>query len=161
MSKSLTIGNETFLYAEQGTAPGWGECATNWACAVTTTLATLSGVNDINTTEVGICNDINACNPCPCKLVKNIGSGVSALSFSNASVRSFLVNYNVTRGSCCCVVEAGEMEGVYDGTVWDFSHNHVGCAGMDFQVTSSGVVQYFSDCGTAGNIKFRARTIDQ
>ena len=153
MSKSLTVGTTTFQYPEQGTAPGWGECATDWACAVTVRLATLSGSNDINCTCVVILN--NQCS------AQDIGAGASALKFATATVRSFVTTYAVTRGACCCVVEAGEMEGVFDETNWAFSHNHVGCAGMNFQITAAGQIQYFSDCGTAGNIKFRARTVDQ
>ena len=150
MSKSLTVGNETFQYPEEGTKPGWGEEATCWAVAVTNKLATLSGVNDINCTCVVIAN--NQCS------AANIGSGASALSFPTASVRSFVVSYAVTRGT---TVETGEMEGVFDGTTWAFSNDITGCAGMSFQITNAGQVQYFSDCGCAGIIKFRARTIDQ
>ena len=150
MSKSLTIGNEAFQYPEEGTKPGWGEEATCWAVAVTNRLATLSGTNDINCTCVALAND-------QCTAA-NIGSGASALSFPTASVRSFVVSYAVTRGAS---VEAGEMEGVYSGSAWSFAHNHVGCAGMCFQITAAGQVQYFSSCDVVGTIKFRARTIDQ
>ena len=152
MSKSLTVGNETFQYPEQGTKAGWGEEATCWAVAVTNTLATLSGPNDINCTCVAIVNN-QAC-------AANIGTGASALSFPTSSVKSFEVTYAVTRGACNCYVESGTMEGIYNGTSWAFSHSHVGCAGMDFQITAAGQVQYFSDDSTAGTIKFRARTID-
>ena len=150
MSKSLTIGNETFQYPEEGTKPGWGEEATDWAVAATNTLGTLSGVNDINTTCVVIAND-------QCTAA-SVGTGASALSFPTASVRSFVVSYAVTRGT---TVETGEMEGVFNGTSWAFSNAITGCAGMNFQITNAGQVQYFSDCGCIGTIKFRARTIDQ
>ena len=150
MSKSLTVGSCTFQYPEEGTKPGWGEEATCWAVAVTNRLATLSGTNDINCTCVAVVND-------QCTAA-SVGTGASALSFPTATVRSFVVSYAVTRGTS---VEAGEMEGVYSGSAWSFAHNHVGCAGMCFQITAGGQVQYFSDCGCAGTIKFRARTIDQ
>ena len=150
MSKSLTVGSCTFQYPEEGTKPGWGEDATCWAVAVTNRLATLSGTNDINCTSVTIAN--NQC------AAANVGSGASALSFPPASVRSFVVSYAVTRSTS---VESGEMEGVYNGTTWSFAHNHIGCAGMCFQITAGGQVQYFTSCDVAGTIKFRARTIDQ
>jgi hypothetical protein len=156
MAKTLTIGSESFLYPEQGTKPGWGEEATCWAVAVTNLLGTLSGPNDINTTCVAIAN--NQCT------AANVGTGASALSFSNAAVRGFEVVYAVTRTDPCCAVvsEYGTMEGNYNGTSWSFAHEHVGCAGMCFQITAAGAVQYFSDaCGGAGTIKFRARTTDQ
>ena len=150
MSKALIIGSCTFQYPEAGTKPGWGEEATCWAVAVTNKLGTLSGINDICITCVAIAND-------QCSAA-NIGSGTCALSFPTASVRSFVVSYAVTRGA---VVEAGEMEGVWSGAAWSFAHNHVGCAGMCFQITCAGQVQYFSSCAASGNIKFRAKTIDQ
>lgn len=150
MSVSLTVGNETFQYPEEGTKPGWGEEATCWAVAVTNRLGTLSGINDINTTCVAVANN-------QCAAV-NVGSGASALSFPTASVRSFVVSYAVTRSAS---VESGEMEGVYNGSDWEFAHSHVGCAGMDFQITSGGQVQYFSSCAVSGTIKFKATTIDQ
>ena len=153
MSKSLTIGNETFQYPEQGTKPGWGEDATCWAVAVTNKLATLSGTNDINTTCVAIANNQSS--------AANVGTGASALSFPTALVRSFVVSYAVTRGACCCNVESGELDGVYNGTSWAFSNSQVGCAGVSFQITAAGQVQYFSDNSATGTIKFRARTIDQ
>ena len=150
MSKSLTIGSCTFQYPEAGTKPGWGDDATCWAVAVTNKLSTLSGINDICNTTVCIANNqITAA---------NVGSGTCALSFPVATVRSFVVTYAVLRGA---VAEAGEMEGVYDGCVWSFAHNHIGCAGMCFQITGAGQVQYFSSCASVGTIKFRARTIDQ
>ena len=157
MSKSLTIGSCTFQYPEAGTKPGWAEPATDWACAVTTTLATLSGVNDINITCVAIVN-------CQCTAA-SVGTGASALKFTTAGccgVRSFVAPYAVTRTDPCCVitVEAGEMEGVFDGSTWAFSHSFVGCAGMNFQICNcNGQVQYFTDaCGGPGTIKFKAST---
>ena len=150
MSKSLTIGSETFQYPEEGTKPGWGEEAACWAVAVTNKLATLSGVNDINCTSVAISNNQ--------AIVVNIGSGASALSFPTASVRSFLVDYAVTRGTS---VESGTMEGVYNGTSWAFVNASNGCAGICFTITNAGQIQYVSTDNVLGTIKFRARTIDQ
>lgn len=151
MAKSLTVGNETFQYPETGTKPGWGEDATGWAVAVTNRLGLLTGPNDINCTSVVIANNQTS--------AADIGTGASSLSFPSAAVRSFVVTYNVVRGTA---VEAGEMEGVFNGTIWTLSHEHTDCAGMCFQMCTcnNGRVQYFSDCGCAGTIKFRARTLD-
>ena len=159
MSKSLTIGSCTFEYPEAGTKPGWGEQATCWAVAVTNKLATLSGVNDICIRSFCIgCNQATAA---------SIGSGLSALKFTTSGccgVRSFVVDYAVTR-VCggCTTVEAGEMEGVFDGANWAFNHSFVGDAGVCFQICdSNGQVQYFSDnLKGSGKITYRARTIDQ
>jgi hypothetical protein len=150
MSVSLTIGSETFQYPQEGTKPGWGEEATAWAVAVTNKLATLSGPNDINCTCVVIANN-QSC-------AQNVGTGASALSFPVSAVRSFEVCYAVTRGTS---VESGQMYGVYDGSDWSFRHEHTDCAGVCFQITPTGQIQYFSTDDVAGTIKFRARTIDQ
>ena len=158
MSKTLIIGSCTFQYPEAGTKPGWAEAATDWAVAVTNTLGTLSGVNDLCITCVSILN-------CQCTAA-SVGTGVSALKFSTAGccgVRSFVVTYAVTRTDSCCAitVESGNMEGAFNGATWAFSNEFVGCAGMAFQICDcNGQVQYFSD-GTkgAGTIKFKASTL--
>lgn len=159
MSKLLTIGTCTFQYPEAGTNPGWGEEATDWAVAVTNKIATLSGPNDINTSCATIAN-------CQCTAA-DIGVGPTALKFTTAGccgVRSFVASYTVVRTDPCCVVsvEAGEMEGVFNGSTWAFNHSFVGCAGMCFTISdATGQVQYTSDATKgAGTIKYRARTID-
>ena len=155
MSKTLTVGNETFIYPTEGGNPGWGEEAADWAEAVSDKLATVSGVNDLSDTTVAMVD--NQC------VAANVGSGASALKFSNASVRSFEATYAVDRTDPCCVVtvESGVMTGVFNGSVWTFQHEHVGDAGVDFSITSAGQVQYFSDSGKgAGSIRFRAKTIN-
>lgn len=155
MSVNLTIGSETFQYPDAGTKAGWGEAATSWAVAVTNKLATLSGTNDINFTCVSIVN--NQSTPA------NVGTGASALKFPIASVRSFVVTYAVTRTDTCCVVtaESGQIEGVYDGSNWALNNSLIGCAGMAFEITAAGQIQYYTDATKgAGAIKFRARTID-
>jgi len=91
-----------------------------------------------------------------------VGSGAGALSFSNATVRSFEVDYVVTRTSGTSTTESGKMFGSYDGVAWKFSTERVGDAGVDFQITSLGVVQYFSDTGPgAGTITYSAKAKQQ
>jgi len=67
------------------------------------------------------------------------------------------VVYSVIRGS---TVETGEMNGIWNGSAWTFSHEFTGDAGMDFEITTAGQVQYFSDSSSAGTMVYRARTID-
>ena len=149
MSKNLTVGSETFEYPEQGTNPGWGPDATDWAEAVTDQLTLVSGPNDIPDTTTTILNNQST--------AQDIGVGSSALQFSGVAVRSFVVVYAVTRGAA---VESGKMEGNFDGTNWVMQHDNVKDAGMDFEITSAGQIQYFSDDDVAGTIRFRARTTD-
>lgn len=61
--------------------------------------------------------------------------------------------------------ESGKILGVYDGiSAWIFTNEYNGNAGVDFNVTTAGQVQYFttSIAGSnyTGTIKFRAKTID-
>ena len=150
MSRSLTIGSETFLYPEEGTKAGWGEVAADWAEAATNTLSDLSGPNDILVTSATILNNQSS--------AVDVGVGNASLSFSSTSVRRFVVSYSVVRGAN---VESGEMEGIWDGSDWIFAHTFIGDAGMDFEITTAGQIQYFSDDSSDGEIKFRGKTIDQ
>lgn len=153
MARTLVIGSCTFLFPEDGTKAGWGEVVTDWACAVTTVIGTLSAPDDISLTCAAICNSKATATP--------VGTGASALKFSTASVRSFEANYFVYRTNACCVVstETGTMTGVYNGSTWLFQHDHVGCAGMDFDIASCGQVRYYSNAtGGTGIIKYTAST---
>lgn len=157
MARSMTVGSCTFLFPTQGQKSGWGEVLTDWACAVSTKLATVSAANDITLKTVCIANNQS--------VAANVGTGAAALSFSTSAVRSFDVDYVVLRTDCCSVVttESGKMTGNYNGTSWQFSvHDVTGNAGMAFSITSAGQVQYYSDATKgAGTIKFKASTIAQ
>ncbi len=156
MAITLVVGSCTFLFPEQGQKAGWGEVVTDWACAVTSRLSSISGPNDIDLTTVCITNNKSTATA--------VGSGAAALTFPVSAVRSFDVSYEVTRTCGACVlVESGSMSGGYNGTLWNFSWViDSGCAGMDFQIASCGQVQYFSDaCAGAGTMKFSAKTIAQ
>ena len=157
MAKLITVGSCTFLFPEQGNKAGWGEVVTDTICAIATRLASISGANDIDLTTVCICNNRSCATA--------VGSGAAALTFSNTAVRSFDVTYVVIRTDSCCsmLVESGTMSGGFNGTVWNFSSRiDSGCAGMDFQISTAGQVQYFSNvCAGAGTMKFSAATIAQ
>jgi len=165
MSKCLQIGSCVFSYPEQGTNPGWGEDATCWAIAVTNQLNTISQPNDITLRSVIICNNINSCNSFPCG--KTLGIGATKVRFSSTLVRSFCLDYTATRlgtvcNSCTPTYESGLISGIYDGTNWDFTHDFLGCAGLDFNIDSSGQIYYFTDSQKGqGTIKLKATTIAQ
>lgn len=156
MAKSITISGTTYQFPEQGTKAGWGEEATDAICAIASRLNTLSGANDIDLTTICINND-------QCSAL-NVGTGACTLSFSNAAVRSFEATYSVIRTDACCSVssETGIMVGIYDGTAWTFSVEHTGCAGISFDITCAGQVQYYTDSTKgSGTMKFKASTIAQ
>jgi len=148
------VGSETYLYPVQGTNAGWGEEATDWAEAINDVVGTLFGPDDIaNTNGVILDNQSTA---------QTVGSGSSALKFSSATVRSFEVDYVVTRVNVSTYVERGTMSGHYDGTNWTLQVESVGDAGMAFQISSLGVIQYFSDSGKGdGTITYSAKAKQQ
>jgi hypothetical protein len=152
MSKTLTVGNETFEYPTQGTNPAWGEQTSDWAEAISETVATLRGPNDIVLTTAPILDN------------QSFPVDVNGLSFDTADVRSIDVSYIVNRSDgTLTFAEEGSMRGVYNGTGWDFAYKHTGDAGMYFSITAAGQVQYQSSSVGGiytGSIKFKGSTID-
>lgn len=146
MSKNLTVGNETFKYPSQGENPGWGESASDWAEAVTDKLGTVSGTYDIaKTTFTILDNQASAVD-------------ITGFSFSSTVTRSFVADYIVYRATG---FESGQIFGVYNGSAWDYTVSHNGDAGISFQVSTGGQVQYFTDAVYgAGEILFKASTLD-
>lgn len=152
MSKELQVGNQTFEYPESGDNPGWGEAATDWAEAVTDNLATISGPNDIPTTTVAIADN------------QSTAQNIIGLLFSSSAVKSFEVTFVVNRtDGSTAVSQTGKMFGVYNGSSWDMEVEGLNDAGMDYEISATGQVKYYSSSigGTyVGSIKFSAKTID-
>ena len=98
---------------------------------------------------------------------KTLGIGATKVRFSSTLVRSFCLDYTATRlgtvcNSCTPTYESGLISGIYDGTNWDFTHDFLGCAGLDFNIDSSGQIYYFTDSQKGqGTIKLKATTIAQ
>lgn len=160
MSTCLIVGSCTFSFPEQGTCAGYGEQVHDWAVAVTNKLTSLTGPCDISLTTVCIADNQSTW--------ANVGSGSSLLKFSNAATRSFNVTYNIYRVACCTVSEAGVLRGIYNGSnCWRMAREFVGCAGVCFQITSTGQIQYKSSnlpgSQTTGEMKFTtsAQTMGQ
>ena len=136
MAICVTIGSTVFSIPDQGECAAWGENLTDAVEALACELATVVGPRDISKTQVCLSNS-------QCSFA-NIGSGSSLFKFTNSAVRSFVATYTVRRvGSCCTIIESGNMIGGNQGCcVWVFSYDATGCAGMDFQITTAGQVQY-------------------
>ena len=94
---------------------------------------------------------------------KPVGSGSGALSFSNASVRSFEVDYAVVRvEGVTTITESGKMYGSFDGSAWKISTQRTGDAGVDFSITALGAIEYYSTLGDgAGTITYSAKAKQQ
>jgi|688.fasta_scaffold526241_3 hypothetical protein len=154
MSKPLTIGSETFDFPLQGENAGWGEQVTDWATAVTDALSTVQGPADILLTSANIINN------------QSTFVNINGFSFSTATVDSFTAQYYVLRSTVSPAakkVESGTINGNYDGTNWQISIQNTGNADIDFQITSSGQLQYKTDnmvgSSYSGLIKFFAKSI--
>lgn len=97
-------------------------------------------------------------------------ANVTGLSFSGASVRSFVVDYqiyrNTTGGGATELAESGTLVGVYSTVAasWEMAQpSVVGDAGVELSITAAGQVQYTSSniTGTpaSSTMKFKARTM--
>lgn len=154
MSKPLTIGSETFDFPINGQNSGWGEQVTDWAEAVTNALQTVQGPADILLTTANIINN------------QSTFVNINGFSFSTATVEAFTAEYYVLRTTAipaASKVESGHISGNYDGTAWLISIQNTGDAGIDFQITSGGQLQYKTDnmvgSNYSGVIKFKAKSI--
>lgn len=97
-------------------------------------------------------------------------ANVTGLSFAGASVRSFVVDYeiyrNTTGGGATELAEAGMLVGVFStvASTWEMIQAPVvGDAGVELSITAGGQVQYTSSniTGTPASsyMKFKARTM--
>lgn len=155
MSKTLQIGSDIFEYPEQGTNPGWGEEATAWAEAVTDALKTVQGPNDILLTSAALSNNITTFTDIP------------GFNFDTSDVQSITADAFIIRvydSGTTTVTQSATITGNYDGSTFYIAVQSVGDAGMQFNITNAGQVQYKSSDltnHTSTTIRFKAKTIDQ
>lgn len=151
MPKDLQIGNTIYEYPVQQDG-NYGEEATAWAEAVTTSLANVQGPNDITITSATLSNN------------QAVAANVPGLVFNAGSVQAIRVDYLVIREGTATDTEHGYLEANYNGTDWKITQDGIGDVGVYFTINASGQVQYTSSdwAGhTSTTIRFRARTIDQ
>lgn len=121
-------------------------------------LETLAGAAYISPTEFTIANNQSA------------AANVTGLLFAGASVRSFVVEYqvyrNTTGGGATELAETGFLKGTYSTVAasWEMAnYDCVGDAGILFSITAGGQVQYTSTniTGSAATSKmtFKALTM--
>lgn len=156
MSVEVTLNNETFQIPVQGTAPEWGEQASDYLVALNSAITSIQGPGDINITTSNILNN------------QSSATNVTGLAFSSSQVQGIEVEYIVIRSYTTPAIakaERGIIKGIFDGSNWQITVERVGNAGVDFDITSGGQLQYFSDdysgtSGYSGQIIFRARTLN-
>lgn len=154
MSKTLVIGSEEFEFPEEGNNSGnYGESVTSWADAVTRALSTVQKPNDIPDTEATILNNTATF------------TSVLGLSFNTSEVISINTEYRIQRTTDTITsVESGFIEGFYDGTNWQITIRSTGNAGVEFDITGAGQIQYkstlISGANYSGSISFRAKVFN-
>lgn len=152
MPRQLTVNGTIFNYPDPGDR-SWGEDASDWASEVTDVLSSIVGAGFVTQTTVTINDNVSTF------------QDVLGAAFSSSITRSFRLTYAVQRTNGATLsVESGVIEGVYTGTEWDYNINRLGDAGMDFQVTASGQLQYKSSSigGTySGDMTFYANVITE
>lgn len=133
MPRELTVGSDTFQYPEVGDR-SWGEDATNWAEAISETVNTLTPAGFIAVTTVNINDNVSTF------------TDILGAAFNSSAVHSFRFHFTVERtNGVTRSVEIGSITGVFSNSDWDYSIRiDAGDAGMDYQVTSAGQIQYKS-----------------
>ena len=153
---NLTVNNNTYVYPDSGSEPGWGGEATDWASAVTEVLNSLSGAGTINETQSTI-------------EVAVTNNDVAGLTFNSAIVEGADITYRIYRKTDSTeLAEKGTMHVVYKpGSVEKWFISRIITAGDDSKVTFdidvNGQVKYTSLAITGPNyegyIKFKTSSI--
>lgn len=153
MSKILIVGNDEFEFPEEGTNASWGENVTDWASAVSDALAGVQQPNDITTTTAVINNG------------QASYANIAGFSFDTSEVISINGEFIVKRSTDSNnLVESGVIRGNFDGTAWAVTQTSQGNAGVTFDITSGGQIQYISSTITGANyvgiIIFKAKVFN-
>lgn len=141
MSKTLTIGEESFEYPTENQASGWGSEATDFAAKVAERLNTLTPAGSIDLTTFAI-------------LGSQTDADVTGFIFDSGTVVAFSAFYYVSRVSSG--YETGWIEAVYNGSLWEYSIRPTGDANITLEVTSTGQIRYTTTGADAGTMKFRS-----
>jgi hypothetical protein len=158
MPKILIVGTEEFEFPLVGENADYGEQVTDWASAVTDALTTVQQPNDILTTSAAINNN------------QTTYVNIPGFSFDTSEVIAIEAQATVTRSTSSpafTVVEDFHIEGNYNGTEWTISvtTNSKEDSGVDFDITSSGQIQYASSnivgSGYIGQVLFKAKVFNQ
>lgn len=145
MSVELQLDGITYDYPTENESPGWGEPATSWAEKVTELLNTLSPLGSISLTTSLISASAT-------------DQPVLGFAFSSSIVVAFKAVYYISMPDEPSV-EFGTVNGVYNGTAWEFSVDPTGSADVYLEVDSSGQVTYTNNNATNGIIKFKTESV--
>lgn len=129
MAITLIVNNTPFDYPEQGEQQPWGEAASGWATEVTTVINSLKGPSDILETSAPI-------------LINQTKAILPNFFFDPNTVGSFSAIGFVSIADE--VKEKFIIEGMYNGSSWDYSVETIGDSGIKIEVENNGQVVYTS-----------------
>lgn len=154
MARTVTIGQDTYEIPDNLENAGWGQEFSDWAVGISDVVNDFFGPNDLTLTPASINNN-------------QTNTDVSKFLFDVSSVRSFEAPYAIKRSTDdSTLFESGIAYGLYDGSAWTLTIGDVrGDAQVTFDITAQGQITYSSSdlagLNYTGQIKFRAKTIDQ
>lgn len=155
MPKTLTVGTEDFEFPLEGENAGYGESVSDWAEAVSDALETVQAPNDVLVTTASILNN------------QTSFADIAGFIFDSSEVISINAEFIVIRTTVSPannLVESGFIQGNFDGSNWIYGVISQGNAGITFNITSAGQLQYQSTnvTGTTyvGSITFRGRVFN-
>lgn len=161
---NITIGSTVINFPESAGNPNWADQVIQFAQAVESVLATLTGPFDVPQKIMNIDSSDVLTN-------QDVSDGVTPLSFSVAAfpasgTRSCFIRYSVFRTSTNgTFVEAGNIVGVYNGSTWVHSVDKVGDAQITFTIDTTGQVKFTTTAiggtGYQGRITYVAQGLKQ
>lgn len=156
MSTTVTVNNTTFTLPAQSDNAPWGADLSDLIAALVEVANTVVSVGDIAATTFTLANNISS------------AASVTGLTFDISTILSSTITYTVYRTTDSNeVTERGVILLAYKPTAntFELAQYHVGDAGVEFTVNSSGQFLYTSSniAGTnyAGTLKFSAKSTVQ
>lgn len=153
--KVLTIGTESFEIPEQGDNPDYGESVTDFLEAAADALSTVQAPNDILNQSASILNN------------QATFVDISGFIFDSSQVISINAEAIIQRSTVSpanVLVEDIVIRGNFNGSSWVYSVISQSNAGVTFNITDAGQLQYKSSdvSGTnySGTITFRGRVFN-
>lgn len=134
MSVKLNIQNKIIVFPTSGQSPNWAPAVVEFAQAVEDALNVAVGTYDVGAQVV----DVSAYNG-----VSNVD--VDALNFPPAAVRSANIYYAISRSTSLEEgYETGNIQAIYNNSLgqWELSTDYTGSAGITFNITNIGQVQF-------------------
>lgn len=153
MSTTVTINNTNYTLPEQGSESPWGSDLSDLISALVDVANTVVSTGDILATTYSLANNVSS------------ATAVTGLAFDISTILASTITYTIYRTTDSNeVTEHGVIFLAYKPTAatFELSQHHVGDAGVEFTVNSSGQFLFTSSniSGTnySGTMKFSAKS---